>query len=122
MEKYLQKNKRDKFILMRLSFCKGRYVSYRKTHKRRFSKAGCSVREERIYIPHYLVEETIKYTPRKFSMYDSYGKRFLSVGGEETSFGPGGFKALYLDWRDGRVKDSDYQGLADEAKDCRNDG
>ena len=81
-----------------------------------FQKAGCSVREERIYIPHYLVEETIKYTPRKFSMYDSYGKRFLSVGGEETSFGPGGFKAPYLDWRDGQVKDSDYQGLADEAK------
>lgn len=81
-----------------------------------FEKAGCSVREERVYIPHYLTLETIKHTPRKFSMYDSYGRRVLGVGGEETSFGPGGFEALYLDWRDGQIKDSDYQGLVDEAK------
>ncbi len=35
---------------------------------------------------------------------------------KKPAFGPGGFKAPYLDWRDGQVKDSDYQGLADEAK------
>lgn len=81
-----------------------------------FEKAGCSIKEERVYIPHYLIEETIKFTPRKFSMYDSNGQRFLGVGGDETSFGPGGFESLYLDWRDGQVKDSDYQGLVDETK------
>ncbi|MCB6477013.1 trimethylamine methyltransferase family protein [Emergencia timonensis] len=103
------------FNALELFAKEGMLVTEKRTRED-FQKAGCSVREERIYIPHYLVEETIKYTPRKFSMYDSYGKRFLSVGGEETSFGPGGFKAPYLDWRDGQVKDSDYQGLADEAK------
>lgn len=81
-----------------------------------FEQAGCTVIGERVYMPHYFVEDSIKKTPHKFSMYDAYGKRAFGVGGTETTIGPGGFETMYLDWRDGQIKNSDYQGLVDEAK------
>lgn len=83
-----------------------------------FGKAGCKVDDinHRVYMPQYLVKEALKTTPSKFSFYDSYGKRYIGVGGDEISFGPSGFSAFYLDWRTGKIRESDYEGLMEETK------
>lgn len=79
-------------------------------------KAGCRVEGTRVFFPQHLIKDTLKNTPSKFDMYDSFGKRYVGIGGDEVTIGPSGFAAFYLDWRDGQIKPSDYQGLMDEAK------
>jgi trimethylamine--corrinoid protein Co-methyltransferase len=81
-------------------------------------KAGCKVDEinKRVFIPRYIVEEALRTTPASFSFYDSFGERYIGVGGDEISFGPSGFSAYYLDWRTGEILPSSYQGLMEEAK------
>ena len=82
------------------------------------AKAGCRVDEDnkRVFIERGLVEEALRTTPASFSFYDSYGERYIGVGGDEISFGPSGFSVFYLDWRTGRIKDGAYEALAEEAK------
>ena len=64
-----------------------------------FAKAGCRVDEnnKRVFIERGLVEEALCTTPASFSFYDSYGERYIGVGGDEMSFGPSGFSVFYLD-------------------------
>ena len=50
-------------------------------------KAGAVVKDERAWVPRYIVEECVRTTPKGFTIYDRDGKRALEVEGRKSYYG-----------------------------------
>jgi trimethylamine--corrinoid protein Co-methyltransferase len=63
---------------------------------------GCTVESEQVYIPSSLVDDLVKRTPSKFTLYDREGENSFTIGSDSVLFNPGS-SSIYVKDRESRI-------------------
>ncbi len=79
---------------------------------------GCRVEGNRVYIPPYIVEGSIKKAPKRFRLYNREGHPAFEVGGRASHFGTGPTTPNVLDIRTGKRRPTQIKDIVDAARVC----
>ena len=81
------------------------------------STAGCRIKSDNIVqIPNWLVEECIRSTPSRITIYDRQGEESMRLEGNNTYFGLGTDLIHTYDLYNGDLRKSKLQDVADAAR------
>jgi trimethylamine--corrinoid protein Co-methyltransferase len=79
--------------------------------------AGCRIQDTNlVYMPNWLVEESIQSAPSRITIYDRKGQEAMRLEGDNVYFGMGTDLLRTWDIRSGQLRDACLQDVVDSAK------
>src|SRR5690554_2013019 len=79
-------------------------------------EAGCRVKDERVWVPGWLVEECIRLAPRRIAVADRLGRRVMLLEKNRVYYGTGSDLPFTIDLESGERRTSTKQDVVDASK------